>query len=320
MTLTLLVDSLVRSLQVGSMYALMAIGLTLTLAVIKLPNFAHAELITTGAYVALVVSLSVSSNPLLVLGMAALVTAIVALGSHRAVYRPLSKHNPSMYTLILSSFAVGLILRYIIFLLVDRTDLFDKRIQVQQKILVQNDWLTLTNIFIWVVPTSIGLVIALSLVLHYTELGREMRALADNLTLAKVLGIPVERVIDLTWLVVGALTGVGGALWGLYTFVNPMVGWLGILSVFAASILGGMTSFVGTILGAYLVAFCENTLMLALNSWFGISFSFKPAIPFIIIIMVLLIRPQGFSGLSIHRGRQLSSASSSQVREAPTSQ
>lgn len=302
LTLNLLIDSLVRSLQVGSMYALMAIGLTLTLAVIKLPNFAHAELITVGAYAALVVSLNVSSNPVLVLGMAALVTALVALLSHLTVYRPLVKHSPSMYTLILSSFAVGLILRYIIFLLVDRADLFDKRIQVQQRILLQNDWLTLTNIFVWVVPTSAGLVVALSLLLNFTELGREMRALADNRTLARVLGIPVERVVNLTWLLVGALTGVGGALWGLYTFVNPMVGWLAILSVFAASILGGMTSFVGTILGAYLVAFSENTVMLALNSWFGLDFTFKPAIPFVIIILVLLTRPQGFSGFSA-RGR-----------------
>lgn len=298
MSLTLLVESLVRSLQVGSLYALMAIGLTLTMAVIKLPNFAHAELITVGAYAALVVSLGFSANPLVVLGAAAVATALVALLTHRTVYRPLSKRNPSMYTLILASFAVGLILRYILFLLVDRFDLFDKRIQVPQVILVQNEWLTVTNVFLWVVPTSIGLVMALSLVLHYTELGREMRALADNLALAKVLGIPVDRVHDLTWLATGALTGVGGALWGLYTFVNPLVGWIGILSVFAATILGGMTSFTGTILGAYLVGFCENTLMLLLNSWFGLDFSFKPAIPFLIIILVLMIRPQGFSNLS----------------------
>lgn len=318
MTLNLLIDSLVRSLQVGSMYALMAIGLTLTLAVIKLPNFAHAELITVGAYAALVMSLNFSSNPLLVLGVAALATALVALLCHRTVYRPLAKHSSSMYTLILSSFAVGLILRYIIFLLVDRADLFDKRIQVQQSILFQNQWLTLTNIFIWVVPTSIGLVIALSLVLNYTALGREMRALADNEVLARVLGIPVNRVINLTWVLVGALTGVGGALWGLYTFVNPMVGWLAILSVFAASILGGMTSFVGTILGAYLVAFSENTIMLALNSWFGIDFSFKPAIPFLIIILVLLVRPQGFSGLSLRRKGQASFSGGGKIRGPQT--
>jgi branched-subunit amino acid ABC-type transport system permease component len=318
LTLDLLVDSLVRSLQVGSMYALMAVGLTLTLAVIKLPNFAHAELITTGAYAALVVSLNISSNPFIVLGLAALVTALVAFLTHVSVYRPLGKHNPSTYTLLLASFAVGLILRYIIFLLVDRMDLFDKRIQVRQTILFQNELLTLTNILLWVVPTSIGLVVVLSLLLNFTEIGREMRALADNRTLARVLGIPVERVISMTWLLVGALTGVGGALWGLYSFVNPMVGWLAILSVFAASILGGMTSFVGTILGAYLVAFSENTVMLALNSWFGIDFSFKPAIPFVIIIIVLMVRPAGFSGLQLRTRRPPAPTGTAPIRGANT--
>jgi branched-subunit amino acid ABC-type transport system permease component len=85
-------------------------------------------------------------------------------------------------------------------------------------------------------------------------------------------------------------------MWGMYTFVNPMLGWLAIFSVFAATILGGMTSFVGTILGAYIVAFSENTLMQLLNHYLGIDFSFKPAIPFIIIILVLLFRPQGLTG------------------------
>ncbi len=91
MSTTLLIDSLIRSLQSGSLYALMAIGLTLTLAVIKLPNFAHAELITVGAYTALLVSLSLSSNPLVVLGLAFGVAAVVALLCHRLVYRPCSR-------------------------------------------------------------------------------------------------------------------------------------------------------------------------------------------------------------------------------------
>ena len=276
----------------------MALGLTLTLAVIKLPNFAHAELITIGAYSALVVSMFGTANPLVVICVAFVVAAVTAWGCHRSVFRPLSRVNPSTYTLILASFAVGLILRYIVFLLVDRFDLFDKRIQVPTAIWFQNDWLTLTNIFFWVVPISIALVIGLSLLLNYTDMGREMRALADNEDLARVIGIPIERVHDITWLLAGGLAGVGGALWGIYTFVNPLVGWLAILSVFAATVLGGMTSFVGTILGAYLVAFSENTVMQALNSWFGIDFSFKPAIPFIIIVVVLLVRPQGFSDVA----------------------
>lgn len=298
MSTTILIDSLIRSLQVGSLYALMAIGLTLTLAVLRLPNFAHAELITVGAYVALLVSMDLSTNPLLVLGLAFICSAVVALLSHRIVYRPLARLNSSMYTLILASFSLGLILRYIIFLFVDRYDLFDKRIQVPLEIWVQTDYVTLTNVFFWVIPTSIGLVIVLSLLLNYTELGREMRALADNLMLAKVIGVPVERVHDLTWILVGGLAGVAGALWGIYTWVNPLVGWLAILSVFAATVLGGMTSFSGTILGAYVVGFSENTLMQLLNQWVGLDFSFKPAIPFIIIILVLLFRPQGLTEFS----------------------
>ncbi len=293
MSTTLLLDSLIRSVQSGSLYALMAIGLTLTLAVIKLPNFAHAELITVGAYTALLVSLAVSSNIVVVLGLAGLVAAIVALLAHRIVYRPLAAQKPSTYTMILASFATGLILRYIMFLLANRYALFDKRIAVPQTIWFQNDFLTLTNIFFWVVPTSILLVIVLSLILNYTALGRDMRALADNLNLARVIGIPVDRVHDLTWLLVGGFAGIAGALWGIYTFVDPLVGWLAILSVFAASILGGMTSFPGTILGAYVVGFSENLVMQFLNYYTGLDFSFKPAVPFVIIILVLLFRPQG---------------------------
>ncbi|RME52646.1 MAG: branched-chain amino acid ABC transporter permease [Caldilineae bacterium] len=293
MTLATLVESLVRSVQVGSLYALMAVGLTLTLAVIRLPNFAHAEFITVGAYTALVVSLFLTPNPLLILLAAFGVAALTALAAHRWVFRPLARLDASMYTLILASFALGLILRYLLFLLADRYDLFDKRIRVPVEVWLQNDWVTLTNIFLWVVPTSLGLVLGLSALLNYTPLGREMRALADNFHLAQIIGVPVGRVQDMTWLLVGGLAGAAGALWGVYTWVNPLVGWLAILSVFAATVLGGMTSFVGTVLGAYVVAFSENTLMQLLNAWFGVDFSFKPAVPFLIIVLVLLIRPQG---------------------------
>lgn len=289
----LLIDSIVRSLQVGSMYALMAIGLTLTLTVIRLPNFAHAELVTIGAYAALLASLWFPNNMPVILLSAFTASALAAVAVHRGVYRPLGRFNPSMYTLILTSFAVALILRYLVFLLADHYDLLDARIQVKQQILWRSKYLIVTNILVWVAPTAILLMVVLSLLLNYTSLGRQMRALANNLTLAKIIGIPVERVHDLTWVLAGGLAGAAGALWGLYTSLNPLLGWLAILSVFAATVLGGMTSFAGAIVGAYLVALSENTLMQMLNSWFGLDFAFKPAIPFIIIILVLLLRPQG---------------------------
>jgi neutral amino acid transport system permease protein len=304
MTSVVLIDTLVKSLQIGSMYAIMALGITLTMNVIKLPNFAHAEYITFGAYTALLVSMGLSTSPFVILVLAFGVSGLVALTSHYVVFRPLEKRNPSTYTMLLASFSVGLILRYLLFIFADYYTLFDKRPQIPIQVAYRSNLVILSNIFFWVVPTSIVLVIALSLLLNYTSLGREMRALANNFNLAKIIGIRVEHVKTLTWLLVGGLAGVSGALWGIYSNVHPLTGWLAILSVFAAAILGGMSSFVGTILGAYVVAFSENTVMQALNQYLGLDFSFKPAIPFIIIILVLLLRPQGFTGL-FSRQREL---------------
>jgi neutral amino acid transport system permease protein len=304
MTTAVLVDTLVKTLQIGSMYAMMALGITLTMNVMRLPNFAHAEYITFGAYTALLVSMSVSTSLPVIVVLAFGVSAIVALGSHYVVFRPLEKRNPSTYVMLLASFAVGLILRYLLFLFADHYNLFDKRPQIPLQVAYRSDIVILSNVFFWVVPTSIVFVIGLSLLLNYTALGREMRALANNPNLARIIGIRVERVKTLTWLLVGGLAGVAGALWGIYSNVHPLTGWLAILSVFAAAILGGMSSFVGTILGAYVVAFSENTVMQALNQYLGLDFSFKPAIPFVIIVLVLMLRPQGLTEL-LRRGREL---------------
>ncbi len=297
MSQTLIIDSLIRSLQVGSLYALMALGITLTMNVVKLPNFAHAEYITVGGYTALLVSMFLSPNPLVVFFLSFVIAALVALASHLLVFRPLEKRKPSTYTMLLASFAVGLIIRYIIFLFVDRFDLFDKRIQVPLQIWYRTDFVILTNIFFWVIITSLIVVAFLSALLRFTSLGREMRALANNYELARIIGIPVERVKNLTWLLVGGIAGISGALWGIYSTVSPLMGWFAILSVFAAAILGGLSSFAGTILGAFVVGLSENILMQVLNHYTGLDFSFKPAIPFIIIILVLLIRPQAFTNL-----------------------
>jgi len=304
MPTALLVTSVVNTIQIGSLYALMALGITLTFSVIRLPNFAHAEYVTVGAFAALIVSLSGEVNPFVIMTAAFVVGALVALVSHLAVFKPLEGRNVSLYTLILSSFAVGLIIRYILFMIADYFNLFDTRIRIPLQIIYREGALILTNVFAWVAPTSIVLVLLLTLLLNGTPLGREMRALANNIGLARVIGIPVERVKNYTWILVGGLAGVAGALWGLQTAVSPLMGWVAILSVFAAAILGGLSSFSGTILGAYVVAFSENTVMLFLNFNFGVDLAYKPAIPFFIIIVVLLIRPQGFTEL-FNRSRDL---------------
>lgn len=274
----------------------MALGLTLTMTVTRLPNFAHAEYITVGAYAGLLVSLVVPGSLPVVLICALAASALVAWLSHRLIYRPLSKQNLNTYGMILASFAVGLLIRYIIFLLIDRFDLFDKPMQVSQQVLARGQGFVITNTFVYSVAAALLLMLALNLLLNRTPMGREMRAVAANGILARVIGISTDRVHDVTWLIAGALAGVGGALWGLYTSINPLMGFLTILSVFAATVLGGMTSFTGTIIGAFIVSLSENVLMQILNTTLGLDFSLKPAIPFVIIIVVLLVRPGGFGG------------------------
>ena len=295
MTFALFFDSVLRSIQVGSLYALMALGLTLTMAVTRLPNFAHAEFITVGAYAGLLVSLIVPNNLPLMLVCALVASAVTAWLSHRFVYRPLAKQNLNTYGMILASFAVGLLIRYIIFILIDRFDLFDKPMQVSQRIVMPGSGFRFDKYIFIQRRRRAG-------VCHWVEPAAQPHRPGprDARGGGQCRVGPRHRHLDrgavensMTWLIAGGLAGVGGALWGLYTSINPMIGFLTILSVFAATVLGGMTSFVGTIVGAFVVSFSENVLMQLLNSQFGLEFSLKPAIPFVIIILVLADPPAG---------------------------
>jgi branched-subunit amino acid ABC-type transport system permease component len=297
----LLVDSVIRSIQQGSLYALMALGLTLTMNILRLPNFAHAELITIGAYAALLAS-SLEGAGLPVMLLAAFTAAaLVAVGAHVTVFRPLERQRTNLYGLLLASFVVGLVLRYALFLLVDSFNLFDARIRFPLEVWVRSSPIILTNLFFWAVPTSVMLVVVLSIFLRRTRIGREMRALAVNADLAQVIGMRVERIKLLTWILIGGLAGVAGALWGIQTTLNPMMGWLVFLSVFAVTLLGGVNSFYGTIISAYIVSLSENTVMQLLNYFLGLDFSFKAAVPFVIILGVLLLRPDGFGTAFEHK-------------------
>ena len=187
----LLTTSLVNTIQIGSLYALMALGITLTFSVMKLPNFAHAEYVTVGAFAALIVSLTGDVNPLVIMLAAFIVGALVALISHIAVFKPLEGREVSFYTLILSSFAVGLILRYVLFMIADYYNLFDTRIRISLQIILREGYLILTNIFLWVVPSSILLVLALTLLLNRTPLGPQPAAIACRIF--RRVPLPIRR-------------------------------------------------------------------------------------------------------------------------------
>lgn len=281
------------SLVIGSIYSLMAVGLTLTLAVLKLPNFAHAELITIGAYTFTVLIDFFAFGPVIAFVFSAVLGIILAVAGEFLVFRTLRSRRATLYTLILASFAFGLIVQYSIYIWgVENNTLFLSNL-LPNNVLITIGGFPITTLFVWVIPVTVAMTLLVHSFLNYTLIGKSMRAMESNLDLSRISGINTKRITLITWIIVGALTGLGGAFWSMQTQVTPDTGFNVLLDIFAIVVLAGLTSFYGTLIGSYIIAFSENLLMGWLNATFGISLAYQPIIPFLVIIAVLLIRPSG---------------------------
>lgn len=311
-----LVGPLLLSVLLGSLYTLMALGLTMTYAVTRVPNFAHAEYVTVGGYAAAVVALAfgamlaASGLPAVAVIVLASVLAFaaaaaVALGSDELVFKPLTRRGATPLHLLVASIGVGLVIRYLLSIVVASGDLLVVRSPIDKEILVTIGGAPFTNLHAWVIPTTFGVVIGLHLLFTRTRPGKAMRAMASNYDLARVAGIRTVRVRRWTWLIAGGLAGLGGAFWVINVPVQPETGWVILLFLFAASILGGFTSFWGTVAGGFIVGFAEIMGMSLLNQLFGVPLSYRPMIALAIIVIVFLFRPQGITGLTMPDFRAL---------------
>jgi len=290
-------DGIVRSLFLGSLYSLMALGLTMTYRTGRFPNFAHGELITIGAYVSAVLSRYVDFTYSIVAG--ALISAAVGIFMYAVVCGPLLKRVARTLFLMVATFSLGLVIRSLVSLLADVYGLMNIRPLFSSRIVLSIVGVNISTLFLWAIVTSWVLVIALHLFLTYTKTGTKMRAAANNPQLATVCGINADRMATMSWAVAGAFGGIAGAYWGAFSNVTPFVGWLALLTFFAASVVGGLTSFFGTVAGGYVIAFAENLFVDFLNVQFGVDVAFKPLVSFVVIVAVLLLRPTGIAGLSL---------------------
>jgi neutral amino acid transport system permease protein len=290
-----LAGSIIVSLYNGSIYVVVSLGLTLTLAVIKLPNFAHAEFLTVGGYVGVLVS-ALYPNNFLVTGTAAfLVCAVLALGVHHVAFKPLMDRRVSVYILVLASFAVAQFIRYGVFIWASYSNLLSatQNIRIYSLGIIFDT--ELTNVYLVAIILAIAVSLLLQLFFNFTILGKSMRAIASNMDLARISGINVPRVIDVMWILAGGLGGMGGVVYGIYQTVTPVLGFSTLLDIFAVVIIAGLTSFTGTILGGYIVGFSQVTLMDFLNHTFGVSYGYQPLLPFALIIVILLLKPTGLA-------------------------
>jgi neutral amino acid transport system permease protein len=317
------VPSIINSIAEGSIYVIASIGLTLTLAVVKLPNFAHAEFLTIGAYVGVVISRLYPNNILIVSICAFVVCSALAIAIHHVVYKPLMNKRVSIYFLVLASFAVAQFVRYIVFAWA--ASVVPNLLETQQDIQIYNMVSVfstpISNIYAIAILLAVAISVLLAVFLNFTHLGKSMRAIANNFDLARISGIDVSFAVNIMWIIAGGLGGLGGVFLGTYTSVTPVLGYDALLDIFAVVIIAGLTSFIGTIIGGYLVGFSSYTIIQALNYYFGISLGYAPLLPFAMIVVVLMVKPTGLapnsqSGIAFFR-KLLSGRASRKPKTAP---
>jgi len=296
----MLAQLLANGIILGATLALGAIGLTLTYNVLNFANFAHGSLLSWGAYLAFAFALAFAGStatgfgplsfgwPLLfALILSATLTSVLAIVVDFLVFRPLRRSNVQV-ALVIASFGASLMLRNLIIVIWGpEPKYYTSDIQIQQAIL---PGVRATPDQMFVVVLALVLVVVLHLFLTRTRLGKAMRAIADNPVLAEVSGVNVRNVIYWTWVVGGSLAAAGGVFYGLTVQILPEMGFNLLLPLFAAAILGGIGSIYGAVLGGFVIGIASD-LSVAV-----ISPGYKPAVAFIIMILVLLLRPSGILG------------------------
>ncbi|HKZ99428.1 MAG TPA: branched-chain amino acid ABC transporter permease [Thermoplasmata archaeon] len=291
---------LLDSLLLGSLYTMMALGLTITYKVTRIPNFSHAELVTVGSYAG-VVAVNLWGRGLgEALLLAFVSSAAIALAADELVFKPLFRRGATPLHLLVASIGVGLVVRYVLSIFANLYSILSAKSNLLAQTLVAfGPGANLTTLHVWVPAATLSSVVALHLLFTRTRIGKGMRAMASNLDLARVSGIRTVRVRRMTWILAGGLAGIAGTFWSVYAPTDPEIGWRALLWTFAASILGGFVSVYGTIAGGYVVGASESFGITILNAEFGISASYKPMIALVLIVVVFLIRPTGFAGLTV---------------------
>lgn len=280
---------IVNGLVTGCIIALAAIGLSMTYKILGFANFAHGDLFALGAYIALFLNVSLGTNIVLATLCSVVLCAGIGIGLDRTVWAPLRNKGAGRVSLIITSIGLALILRnLIIFAWGGDIENYDLPVRRGYEVL----GLSITLNQILVIILAFLLMFVVYFILQKTKMGKAMRALADNMDLARISGIDVDSVIRRTWMIGVGLVAVAGVMYGLVTSVTPDMGWLLLLPMFAAVILGGIGNPYGAMLGGIIIGISQEVSTAFIPS------EYKVMVSFVVLIVLLLIRPQGILGRS----------------------
>lgn len=271
----------------GCIIALSAIGLSMTYRILNFANLAHGDFVTLGAYAAFLFSALWGINFLLAFALAIAATSLLSMGLDVIVWRPMRSKGASRTALMILSIGLALCMRNLI--------VFGFGPDIQRYDMPLREGMCIGSVVVTqyqlaVVLVAVALMFAIHRLLTKTTIGKAMRALSDNLDLARASGIDVDRVIRYTWAIGMVLAAAAGVLYGLITNVNPNMGWFMVIPIFSAAILGGIGNPYGAMLGGMVIGLSQELSTLVLPS------EYKIAVSFFIMIAVLLLRPEGIMG------------------------
>jgi branched-chain amino acid transport system permease protein len=303
--LQLITDGLI----IGSVISLGAIGVTMTYAILRFANFAHGELLTWGAYLALtflgfflalsgagtmqpIGPFSFGWQLIAALVAAAILTALMALLIDWLLFERLRQHGTAI-VLVIASFGAALALRNLLqFVYGTIPEYYNRELQIAIRLVPRDvmGGVRITADQIFVLGLAAFAVVLLHLFLTRTTLGKAMRATAHNPALARVTGIDVRAVIRATWIIGAVLAAIAGVFSGLTVQIRPGLGFDLLLPLFAAAILGGIGSVYGAVVGGLIVGLAESLSV----PLFGAEY--RAAMAFLVLIAILLVRPTGLFG------------------------
>ncbi|MBI4710029.1 MAG: branched-chain amino acid ABC transporter permease [Nitrospirae bacterium] len=292
-------QQVINGLTVGGVYALIALGYTMVYGILELINFAHGEIYMIGAYLGIIflgvftaLGLTGYSLPLsLLLTFIFSVFFCSAYGFtiEKLAYKPL-RNAPRLSPLI-SAIGVSIFLQNYVMLTQGATDkVFPHILEVHR---IEFFSATMTTLQVFIIITSLLLMGLLHLFIMKTKTGKAMRAVAQDKVMASLLGINIDRIISVTFIIGSGLAAVAGVMVAMYYgLVNYSIGYIVGIKAFAAAVLGGIGSIPGAILGGFVLGIIES-----LGASF-LSSEYKDAYAFIVLIIILLIRPKGLLGKS----------------------
>lgn len=281
-------DFAINAISLGSTYALLALGMVIVYGILKLVNFAYGELLMIGGYSLFVLGLGPRLPWFVMAVLAVGVAVLTSYLTERVAFRPVREN--SLTAMLITSFAVSTLLQNAALLIISpRARAVPLPDVFSESALVLGQSVPIRNLL--AIGTSIVLLLLLVVLLRRTVLGIALRAASDNFRMTRMLGVPANLVISVAFAISGFLAGVVALFWvGRTASVTPTIGAAPLLVAFVATVIGGMRSLEGAVVGGYVYGIVFSLIGVLLPQ---ALLEFREAFMFVIVILILLFRPEG---------------------------